>query len=117
MNGAPEQAEQAKQAPARRISGWPLLITGAAVAITGYLFAHTSVFLSYPGGDLADVHGLCSSSLGVLTRGISAAAAHDCAVIGWWWTITTIAMWGGAIAAVAGFALLAMAGQNRGSSR
>lgn len=68
-----------------------LMATGVLVALAGYLTLNTKLILAYRGGTLANVHALCGNAF-------IQAIAHgsgECSTISSYYTLATVALWGG----------------------
>jgi hypothetical protein len=78
-----------------------LMIAGILAAIAGYATMNTTLVLAYRGGTLANVHALCANAfVQALSHGSGA-----CSSINGWYTLATVALWGGLL--LAGIGLLA----------
>lgn len=71
---------------------------GGVAALVGYALLNTQMVLAYKGGTLANVHSICTSPL--------VAGTSRCASINGYYTIATVLLWGGLIAAAAGVVAL-----------
>lgn len=96
------------EAPKKQHKIWAppqiLIVAGVLAAIAGYVTANTQFVFAYRGGTLANVHALCGNAfVQALAHGSS-----ECSAINGWYTLATVALWGGVAVAVAGLVLFLM---------
>lgn len=78
-----------------------LMFLGVTVAIASFITSNTKLVLAYRGGTLTNVHALCSNALVQATGGFG-----KCSTIGTWYTLATVALYGGLVVSGIGLVIL-----------
>ncbi len=79
-----------------------LMTWGVLAAVAGYVTLNTQLVLAYKAGTLANAHTICSNAFLV---GTSKITAQRCSAINGWYTLATVALWGGLALAAIGLVL------------
>jgi hypothetical protein len=94
----------------RRNLGIGLIIGGLVTAVAGFASLNSGWVLRWQGGNLSQMHGLCSSALVQAFGGKAGIAA--CGQVDLYYNLATLAQWGGLVLAAVGLAVLLIRGMS-----